>query len=126
MAEAVIVEAADAIHQYGAIASIELSHGGMECDPVFLGGRNPIGPSARSVDIGFRTEVASTVEVEEMPEALMDELAEAYAAAAATVAPIPAGPPPATRTSTSLVTGISRLGSLIVFIMNLPLSHQST
>lgn len=80
-----LVEAADAIHQYGAIASIELSHGGMECHPVFLGGRNPIGPSARSVDIGFRTEGARTVEVEEMSEALMDEIAEAYAEAATTV-----------------------------------------
>jgi flavanone/flavanol-cleaving reductase len=80
-----LVEAADAIHQYGAIASIELSHGGMQCDPVFLGGRNPIGPSARTVDIGFRTEGTNTVEVEEMSEALMDEIANAYAEAAATV-----------------------------------------
>jgi len=80
-----LVEAADAIHQYGALASIELSHGGMECDPVFLGGRNPIGPSARTIDIGFRTAGARTVEVEEMSEALMDEIAEAYAEAAATV-----------------------------------------
>jgi 2,4-dienoyl-CoA reductase-like NADH-dependent reductase (Old Yellow Enzyme family)/NADPH-dependent 2,4-dienoyl-CoA reductase/sulfur reductase-like enzyme len=80
-----LVEAADAIHQYGAIASIELSHGGMECDPVFLGGRNPIGPSAMSVDIGFRTAGASTVEVEEMSEALMEQVATAYGEAAATV-----------------------------------------
>ncbi len=80
-----LVETADAIHQYGAIASIELSHGGMECDPVFLGGRNPIGPSARTVEIGFRTEGARTVEVEEMSEALMYEVAEAYGEAAATV-----------------------------------------
>ena len=80
-----LVEAADAIHQYGAIASIELSHGGMECDPVFLNGRNPIGPSATTVEIGFRTAGARTVEVEEMSEALMDEVADAYAEAAATV-----------------------------------------
>jgi 2,4-dienoyl-CoA reductase-like NADH-dependent reductase (Old Yellow Enzyme family)/thioredoxin reductase len=80
-----LVEAADAIHQYGAIASIELSHGGMECDPVFLGGRRPIGPSAMSVDIGFRTAGSSTVEVEEMSEALMEEIAAAYGEAAATV-----------------------------------------
>lgn len=80
-----LVEAADAIHQYGALASIELSHGGMECDPVFLNGRNPIGPSARTIEIGFRTAGARTVEVEEMSEALMDEIAEAYAEAAATV-----------------------------------------
>jgi len=80
-----LVEAADAIHQYGAIASIELSHGGMECDPVFLGGRNPIGPSARTIDIGFRTAETRTVEVEEMSEALMEEIADAYGEAAATV-----------------------------------------
>jgi len=80
-----LVETADAIHQYGAIASIELSHGGMECDPVFLNGRNPIGPSPGKVGIEFRTAGASTVEVEEMSEAVMEEIAEAYGAAAATV-----------------------------------------
>ena len=51
----------------------------------FLGGRNPIGPIATAVDIGFRTAGTHTVEVEEMSEALMDEIAEAYGAAAATV-----------------------------------------
>jgi 2,4-dienoyl-CoA reductase-like NADH-dependent reductase (Old Yellow Enzyme family)/NADPH-dependent 2,4-dienoyl-CoA reductase/sulfur reductase-like enzyme len=80
-----LVEAADAIHQYGAIASIELSHGGMECDPMFLGGRNPIGPSAISTDIGFRTKGMSRVVAEEMSEALMNEIADAYAAGAAMV-----------------------------------------
>jgi 2,4-dienoyl-CoA reductase-like NADH-dependent reductase (Old Yellow Enzyme family)/thioredoxin reductase len=79
-----LVETADAIHKYGALASIELSHGGMECDPVFLNGRNPIGPSATSTDIGFRTKGASTVVVEEMSETLMDEIADAFAAGAAT------------------------------------------
>lgn len=80
-----LVETADAIHQYGSIASIELSHGGMECDPMFLNGRNPIGPSGTSTDIGFRTTGAHTVIVEEMSEALMNEIADAYAAGAATV-----------------------------------------
>jgi 2,4-dienoyl-CoA reductase-like NADH-dependent reductase (Old Yellow Enzyme family)/NADPH-dependent 2,4-dienoyl-CoA reductase/sulfur reductase-like enzyme len=79
-----LVETADAIHQYGAIASIELSHGGIECDPIFLGGRNPIGPSAISTDIGFRTKRMSRVVVEEMSETLMDEIADAFAAGAAT------------------------------------------
>ncbi|MBN1625772.1 MAG: FAD-dependent oxidoreductase [Deltaproteobacteria bacterium] len=78
-----LVETADAIHQYGAIASIELSHGGMECDPIFLGGRNPVGPSAISTDIGFRTKGLNTVRVEEMAEDLMDEIADAYADGAA-------------------------------------------
>ena len=80
-----LVETADAIHQFGAIASIELSHGGMECDPMFLEGRNPIGPSATSTDIGFRTKGMSRVIVEEMSEALMNEIADAFAAGAATV-----------------------------------------
>jgi len=80
-----LVEAADAIHQYGAIASIQLSHGGMECDPMFLGGRNPIGPSAITTDIGFRTKDSNRVVVEEMSEALMEEIAAAYAAGAVTV-----------------------------------------
>ena len=80
-----LVEVADAIHQYGTIASIELSHGGMECAPAFLGGRNPIGPSVTSTDIGFRTTGSNRVHVEEMSEALMDEIADAYAAGAATV-----------------------------------------
>jgi 2,4-dienoyl-CoA reductase-like NADH-dependent reductase (Old Yellow Enzyme family) len=75
---------ADAIHQYGAIASIELSHGGMECNAAFLGGRNPIGPSARSADIGFMSAGSKRVQVEEISEALMDELADAFAAGAAT------------------------------------------
>ncbi len=80
-----LAETADAIHQYGALASIELAHGGMECDPVFLGGRNPIGPSARMVDIGSGTVGTRTVEVEEMSEALMEEIADAYGEAAVTV-----------------------------------------
>jgi 2,4-dienoyl-CoA reductase-like NADH-dependent reductase (Old Yellow Enzyme family)/thioredoxin reductase len=80
-----LVKVVDAIHQYGAIASIELSHGGMECAPAFLGGRNPIGPCATSIDIGFMTAGSNRVEVEEMSEALMDEIADAHAAGAATV-----------------------------------------
>jgi len=80
-----LVETADAIHQYGALASIELSHGGMEANPAFLNGRRPIGPSATSVDIGFMSEQAQRVEVEEMTPALMREIADAYGAAAATV-----------------------------------------
>ncbi len=80
-----LTECADAIHQYGALANIELSHGGMECDPVFLGGRNPIGPSVTTVDIGFREGGEHIVQVEEMSPSLMDELCEAYAVAAARV-----------------------------------------
>ncbi len=80
-----LVETADAIHQYGALASIELSHGGMEANPAFLNGRRPIGPSAAFVDIGFMSDQAQRVEVEEMTPALMREIADAYGAAAGTV-----------------------------------------
>lgn len=80
-----LVKATDAVHQYGALASIELSHGGMQCDPVFLGGRNPMGPSAGPVTIGFLGKGAKTVVVEEMTEASMNDIAEAYAFSAAMV-----------------------------------------
>ena len=80
-----LVETADAIHQYGAIASIELSHGGINCDPMFIGGRNPIGPSAIPTEIGFRTKEMTPVVVEEMTEELMEEIADSFAAGAARV-----------------------------------------
>lgn len=38
-------EIAAAIKQYGALASLELSHGGMMADPAFNEGREPIGPT---------------------------------------------------------------------------------
>lgn len=38
-------EVAAAIKQYGALASLEMSHGGMMADPAFNEGREPIGPS---------------------------------------------------------------------------------
>lgn len=35
----------EAIHKYGAYASIELGHGGKRCNPLFLpGGQLPMGP----------------------------------------------------------------------------------
>lgn len=36
---------ADAIHAGGAMAEVELDHGGALCSPEFIGGRNAIGPS---------------------------------------------------------------------------------
>jgi len=62
-----------------------VSHGGMEADAIFLNGRRLIGTSATSLDIGLRTEGTSRVELEEMAEALMREIADAYGAAAAMV-----------------------------------------
>ena len=36
----------DALHHAGAIASIELCHAGVWAHPAYIGGKNPIGPSA--------------------------------------------------------------------------------
>ena len=36
---------ADAIHAGGALAEVELDHGGALCSPAFIGGKNAIGPS---------------------------------------------------------------------------------
>lgn len=41
-----ISEMALAIRNYGAVASIQLCHGGAECEPALSDGRNPIGPSS--------------------------------------------------------------------------------
>ena len=67
---------AEAIHAGGAAASVELDHGGALCDPAFLDGRHPIGPSALS-------EEEWGVEVDEMTEAQIYEVAEAFGRAAA-------------------------------------------
>lgn len=46
------VEIADAIHSYGAAASVELDHGGALCPPGYIGGKNAIGPSGYIDDWG--------------------------------------------------------------------------
>lgn len=74
-----LTELADAIHEFGSIASIELSHGGMECSPEFLDGMSPIGPSPSEVEIGFRTTDSEIVYVREMTEELIQEIVGAYA-----------------------------------------------
>jgi 2,4-dienoyl-CoA reductase-like NADH-dependent reductase (Old Yellow Enzyme family)/thioredoxin reductase len=66
---------AEAIHSGGAAASIELDHGGNLCVPEFIGGRDPIGPS------GYVTEWG--VNVREMSEDQIHEVAEMYGRAAA-------------------------------------------
>jgi 2,4-dienoyl-CoA reductase-like NADH-dependent reductase (Old Yellow Enzyme family)/thioredoxin reductase len=80
-----LFEAAEAIHESGAVASIELSHGGSQVDPSHLNGRKPIGPSATSMDVAFHSGGESRVEVEEMSESVMDEVADAFATGAANV-----------------------------------------
>ncbi len=78
-----LVLCAEAIHQYNALASIELDHGGICCDPAFLGGRRPIGPSSIPVSIGFQTEHSVKTMSEEMTEDLIYEIAESFGSAAA-------------------------------------------
>ncbi len=70
------VKMADAIHSGGAAAEVEIDHGGALCDPVFINGRNAIGPS------GYVDEWGDTVE--EMTEAQISAVADSFAAAAAT------------------------------------------
>ena len=77
-----LTRCAEEIHKYGAFASYELSHGGIVCDPAFIGGERPYGPSEIPVTIGFQTENPVVTTSQEMTEEFMDELADAYAAAA--------------------------------------------
>lgn len=60
----------DAIHQAGAIASIEINHGGQWALPQLIG-KNPIGPSARVLPNG--------VVVDEITEEQMNQVADNFA-----------------------------------------------
>ena len=71
-----LVKMADAIHSGGAAAEIEIDHGGALCDPVFIDGKNAIGPSGYVDDWGD--------EVKEMTEEQIYEIADKFAEAAAT------------------------------------------
>ena len=64
-----------AIKSHGALASLELNHGGLYNPPEAMGGRNPIGPVSfvRSWD---------GVEVIGMDEAMMNTVADHFADAA--------------------------------------------
>ncbi len=66
---------ADAIHAGGAMASVEIDHGGALCAPEFIGGRCAIGPSGYIDPWGD--------EVKEMTEEQIYWLADKYAEAAA-------------------------------------------
>ena len=61
----------DAIHQAGAVASIEIAHAGRWALPQVNGGNNPIAPSAQILPNG--------VHVEEMTEEDMDRVAHNFA-----------------------------------------------
>lgn len=69
-------ELAKAIRQHGAIASIELNHGGLTASPEITG-NNPIGP------VGFVR--ADGVPVTAMDEAMMERVADNYARSAALI-----------------------------------------
>ncbi|MCC8120745.1 MAG: NADH:flavin oxidoreductase, partial [Oscillospiraceae bacterium] len=77
-----LTRCAEEIHKYGALASYELSHGGIVCDPAFIGGQRPYGPSEVPVTIGFQTEHPVHITSQAMSEEMMFEIADAYAAAA--------------------------------------------
>ncbi|MBP2645802.1 MAG: NADH:flavin oxidoreductase, Old yellow enzyme family [Firmicutes bacterium] len=68
----------EAIHRHNALASIQISHGGaIHCMPENNGGRNPIGPTAYTR--------ADGVQVDEMDEAMMNEVADEFAEAVMTL-----------------------------------------
>ncbi|OFW59285.1 MAG: hypothetical protein A2133_05025 [Actinobacteria bacterium RBG_16_64_13] len=71
----------EAIKSRGALASIQLNHGGRQAVSQLNGGRNPIGPSAM---VGVFTEDRRRGEqvVEEMNLAMIDEVVDHFAAAA--------------------------------------------
>ena len=72
---------AEVIKDGGALASIQLNHGGRQAVSELNGGRNPIGPSAQ---VGRFTEDRRRGEqvVEEMTLAMIDEVIDHFAAAA--------------------------------------------
>lgn len=70
-----LVKMADAIHSGGAAAEIEIDHGGALCDPVFIDGKNAMGPSGYIDPWGD--------EVVEMTEEQIYEIAEKFGEAAA-------------------------------------------
>lgn len=68
---------ADAIHAHGALANIEINHGGCMADPRYNNGNKSIGP------VGFVDEWGD--EIIGMDEAMMDDVANAFAEAVETV-----------------------------------------
>jgi len=77
-----LMRCAEGIHRYGAIACCQLSHGGMSCNPEFIGGERPWGPSEHPVTIGFQTVNAVQTASRELTEDMIEELVEAFARSA--------------------------------------------
>lgn len=72
-----LVKVADAIHAHGALADIEISHGGAMADPAYNNGAGAMGP------VGFVDEWGDTIIA--MDEAMMDKIADSFADAVETV-----------------------------------------
>ena len=68
------VKMAEAIHAGGAAAEVELDHGGALCDPIFIDGKNAIGPSGYIDPWGD--------EIMEMTHEQIEEIADKFASAA--------------------------------------------
>jgi 2,4-dienoyl-CoA reductase-like NADH-dependent reductase (Old Yellow Enzyme family)/thioredoxin reductase len=72
---------ADAIHRYGALASIELCHGGGQTLPSLIGGRDPIAPSVMTSKL-HEALAGRHIDVQVMDAELIDQVVENYANAA--------------------------------------------
>ena len=77
-----LVRCAEEIHRYGALASYQLSHGGIICDPKFIGGERPYGPSEMPLVFGKNSPDPVHITSREMSEEMMEEIAESFAQAA--------------------------------------------
>lgn len=66
-----LTQMTDAIHQAGAVASVEISHGGKYAFPPVNGGRNPIAPTGCVLQNGQQ--------VDEITEEQMDQVADNFA-----------------------------------------------
>ena len=72
---------AEDIQQYGAIASIEICHGGGQTLPELIGGRDPIGPNPFTSK--FHEQLGGRkITVREMDEEMMEQVKENFALAA--------------------------------------------
>ncbi|WP_258360343.1 FAD-dependent oxidoreductase [Moorella sulfitireducens] len=78
-----LVRIAEAVHRHGAAVSIEINHGGVFAAPAFNGGKPPMGPSKLSFRLAFNN--IDGEEIIEMDEAMMDKVADDFAAAVQTV-----------------------------------------
>jgi 2,4-dienoyl-CoA reductase-like NADH-dependent reductase (Old Yellow Enzyme family)/thioredoxin reductase len=72
---------ADAIHRHGALASIELCHGGGQTLPDLIGGRDPIAPSVMTSKL-HETLAGRHIDIHVMDLELIDQVVENYAKAA--------------------------------------------